>query len=54
MTGLMEILKIQLEEHVLIKYCMIKHLILLTFQNILKESNRKPKKLWVDKGREFY
>ena len=24
------------------------------FQNILKESNRKPNKIWVDKGREFY
>ena len=23
------------------------------FQKILKESNRKPKKIWVDKGREF-
>ena len=25
-----------------------------TFQKILKESNRKPKKIWVDKGSEFY
>ena len=25
-----------------------------TFQKILDESNRKPKKLWVDKGCEFY
>ena len=24
------------------------------FQNILKESNRKPNKIWVDKGSEFY
>ena len=24
------------------------------FQNILKESNRKQNKIWVDKGREFY
>ena len=24
------------------------------FQKILKESNRKPNKIWVDKGREFY
>ena len=24
------------------------------FQKILKESNRKPNKTWVDKGREFY
>ena len=24
------------------------------FQNILKKSNRKPKKIWVDKGGEFY
>ena len=25
-----------------------------TFQEILEESNRKPKKIWVDKVREFY
>ena len=24
------------------------------FQSILKKSNRKPKKIWVDKGSEFY
>ena len=24
------------------------------FQNILKESNRKPNKIWVDKVNEFY
>ena len=24
------------------------------FQTILKESNRKPNKIWVDKGSEFY
>ena len=24
------------------------------FQSILEESNRKPKKLWVDKGNNFY
>ena len=24
------------------------------FQNILKESDRKPNKMWVDKGSEFY
>ena len=24
------------------------------FQNILKESNRKPNKMWVDKGNEFH
>ena len=24
------------------------------FQNFLKESNRKPNKIWVDKGGEFY
>ena len=24
------------------------------FQKILKESNRKPKKIWVDKGSELY
>ena len=24
------------------------------FQKILKESNRKPSKIWVDKGGEFY
>ena len=23
------------------------------FQNVLKESNRKPNKIWVDKGSEF-
>ena len=25
-----------------------------TFQSILKKSNRKPNKIWVDKGGEFY
>ena len=25
-----------------------------TFQNILNESNRKPKKIWVEKGSEVY
>ena len=25
-----------------------------SFQNILKESNCKPKKIWADKGSEFY
>ena len=25
-----------------------------TFQSILKKSNRKPNKIWVDKGSEFY
>ena len=25
-----------------------------TFQKVLKESNRKPNKKWVDKGSEFY
>ena len=25
-----------------------------TFQKILKESNQKPKKIWVDNGSEFY
>ena len=25
-----------------------------TFQKTLKESNRKPSKLWVDKGSKFY
>ena len=25
-----------------------------TLQKILKESNRKPNKIWVDKGSEFY
>ena len=25
-----------------------------TFQKILKESNCKPNKIWVDKGSEFY
>ena len=24
------------------------------FQKILKESNRKPNKIWVDKGSKFY
>ena len=24
------------------------------FQKILKESNRKPNRTWIDKGREFY
>ena len=24
------------------------------FQKILKESNREPKKIWLDKGSEFY
>ena len=28
--------------------------IVSAFQKILKESNRKPNKIWVDKGREFY
>ena len=28
--------------------------ILNAFQKILKESNRKPNKIWVDKGNEFY
>ena len=28
--------------------------IVKAFQNILKQSNRKPNKIWVDKGSEFY
>ena len=28
--------------------------IVKAFQIILKQSNRKPNKLWVDKGSEFY
>ena len=28
--------------------------IVIAFQGILKESNRKPNKIWVDKGSEFY
>ena len=28
--------------------------IVAAFQSILKKSNRKPKKIWVDKGSEFY
>ena len=28
--------------------------IVATFQSILKQSNRKPNKIWVDKGSEFY
>ena len=35
MTWLMEILKIQLEEQLLIKYCVIKHLRLLKIRNMM-------------------
>ena len=28
--------------------------IINAFQKILKESDRKPNKIWVEKGREFY
>ena len=28
--------------------------IVTAFQSILKQSDRKPKKIWVDKGSEFY
>ena len=28
--------------------------VLLLFKRFLKESNRNPNKLWVDKGSEFY
>ena len=28
--------------------------IVIVFQKFVKESNRKPNKLWVDKGSEFY
>ena len=28
--------------------------IVTAFQNILKQSNKKPNKIWVDKGSEFY
>ena len=28
--------------------------IVKAFQKILKESSRKPNKIWVDKGTEFY
>ena len=28
--------------------------IVIAFQSILKQSNRKPNKIWVDKGSEFY
>ena len=28
--------------------------IVAAFQSILKQSNRKPNKIWVDKGSEFY
>ena len=28
--------------------------VLITFIEIVNESNRKPNKLWVDQGREFY
>ena len=43
------------------KYAWVVHLkdkksitITNAFQKILKESNRKPNKIWVDKGSEFY
>ena len=36
----------------------MRYLYLLTivnaFQQILKKNNRKPNKIWVDKGNEFY
>ena len=35
MTELLEILKIYLEEQLLIKYCVIKHFTLLKIQNIM-------------------
>ena len=35
MTWLMENLKIKLEEQLLIKYCVIKHLVLLKIQNMM-------------------
>ena len=28
--------------------------IAMAFESILKQSNRKPNKIWVDKGSEFY
>ena len=28
--------------------------LLISFQKILEESDRKPDKIWVDKGSEFY
>ena len=28
--------------------------VVYTFQKILNDSNRKPNKIWVDKGSEFY
>ena len=31
-----------------------KYIITKAFQSILKQSNRKPNKIWVDKGSEFY
>ena len=43
------------------KYAWFKHLkckkgktVINTFVEIVSESNRKPIKLWVDQGREFY
>ena len=31
-----------------------RYIITKAFQSILKQSNRKPNKIWVDKGSEFY
>ena len=35
-------------------YCLVSISIVNAFQKILKESERKPYKIWVDKGSEFY
>ena len=58
MTKLMDILKIWLEEQLLTWVIPLKDkkgvTITNSFQKILKEFNRKPKKIWVDKGSKFY
>ena len=58
MTRLMDILKIWLEEQLLTWVIPLKDkkgaTITNSFEKILKEFNRKPKKIWVDKGSKFY
>ena len=58
MTRLMDILKIWLEEQLLTWVIPLKDkkgaTITNSFEKILKEFNRKPKKIWVDKGSIFY
>ena len=36
MTWFMEILKVKQDEQILIKYCLMKHLILLKIQNVIE------------------